>query len=411
MRLGVCMHSSEMCARSARRGFCMVVVLRLPGLPPCAGRLWLAALVIGSLVTWPYSPLSDDFYRTDGIAPNVSAASRSAPAPFVEAWDAQAQERCPSRWRAVRANDRRHAMAAFRADIGPRPSPTIPTLRPNTSAAERRRASAAGRRSVVWGWMLRASSWSCGERGAGQYSGGGGPKRLCGFESVASRPCVAYSFGCNGDVRFERTLLAAHPNCALHLFDPSMRPLYDRLFRPRRSVPPFSAWYPRLRGAAFHSVGLGNTSGTERIADGDGWGAAGRGEVAARVETLPRIMRRLGHAWLDVLKIDAEGAEWAALESLFRPDSRGDSVARPPPIGHLLVEFHLTPSLARGRTAADALALHRRLVRAGYRLAHGDILPSDRSQCCDMAELSYVHRRWLAQPCDAGGQGALHTDT
>ena len=42
-----------------------------------------------------------------------------------------------------------------------------------------------------------------------------------------------------------------------------------------------------------------------------------RGLASFEVKKLSTIMRELGHAWVDVLKIDIEGNEWAVLEGMI----------------------------------------------------------------------------------------------
>ena len=73
----------------------------------------------------------------------------------------------------------------------------------------------------------------------------------------------------------------------------------------------------------------------------------------------------------------------------------GDAVAAAA-VGHVLVEVHLKPELARGRRPQDALRLHRAFMKEGFRLVAKHVLPSSDDECCDLAELSYVHKDWLA---------------
>ena len=42
-----------------------------------------------------------------------------------------------------------------------------------------------------------------------------------------------------------------------------------------------------------------------------------RGLASFEVKKLSTIMRELGHAWVDVLKIDIEGNEWPVLEGMI----------------------------------------------------------------------------------------------
>ena len=43
-----------------------------------------------------------------------------------------------------------------------------------------------------------------------------------------------------------------------------------------------------------------------------------KGFVEFEVKSLSTIMKELKHSWIDVLKIDIEGAEWPVLKALIR---------------------------------------------------------------------------------------------
>ncbi len=42
-----------------------------------------------------------------------------------------------------------------------------------------------------------------------------------------------------------------------------------------------------------------------------------RGSEQVELKTLATIMHELGHTWLDIFKVDVEGAEWDALQGLL----------------------------------------------------------------------------------------------
>ncbi len=80
--------------------------------------------------------------------------------------------------------------------------------------------------------------------------------------------------------------------------------------------------------------------------------------VAAPVRRLSTLMAELGHARIDVLKLDIEGSEYEVL---------ADMLARESPVEQLLVEFHHNlPGIPFARTETAI----RSLVGAGYRLFH-----------------------------------------
>jgi hypothetical protein len=73
--------------------------------------------------------------------------------------------------------------------------------------------------------------------------------------------------------------------------------------------------------------------------------------VSAPVQTLRDFMDELGHDYLDILKIDIEGAEYGVLEGLIRDDYM--------PFTQLLIEYHrrFLPPKYRRRHAALLSAL------------------------------------------------------
>ena len=248
-----------------------------------------------AFVLWPYSPLSSDFHRTNSIDPDVARAVSEAPESFVD-WQQPLYRNHSCRGGQVhRVRDRRYREAVSRQR-----SRQLPLQIPSYSRREHQRLKLP----TVWDWIAESSLWPC-EGGVPNYGSDGNPKRLCGFSRLGERPCTVYSIGCNGDVLFEQTVLAKHPGCEVHIFDPTLSPIKTRVWRPSASVPPYSLWYPRVRGAAFHSVGLSNVSGVER-------GSDGMRAVSMRVTTLQRAMQQLGHKAIDVLKLDVEGTVSAA---------------------------------------------------------------------------------------------------
>jgi FkbM family methyltransferase len=80
--------------------------------------------------------------------------------------------------------------------------------------------------------------------------------------------------------------------------------------------------------------------------------------VEAPVKTLPTLAGELGHARIDLLKLDIEGAEYAVIEQI---------VAGSLEVKQLLVEFHHRfKGIGRARTNAAIRSLQGR----GYRIFH-----------------------------------------
>ncbi len=113
---------------------------------------------------------------------------------------------------------------------------------------------------------------------------GDGGKWLCGVASLLQRPgCVAFALGSDGDTSFEEALLN-RTRCEVHTFDHTLNATEQAAVR-------------RVAGVRLHDTGL----------------AAEPAAAGATLQTLPAMMAGLQVAWLDVLKVDVEGAEWRAL--------------------------------------------------------------------------------------------------
>eukprot|EP00884_Botryococcus_braunii_P022683 jgi/Botrbrau1/9099/Bobra.0305s0006.1 len=82
----------------------------------------------------------------------------------------------------------------------------------------------------------------------------------------------------------------------------------------------------------MHEYGLGDKDGWVSTG-GDKSMTLGKNFDGFHVKSLPTIMKELGHNWIDVLKIDIEGAEWEVLDSILLDPE----VA---PFTQLQVEFH-----------------------------------------------------------------------
>ena len=133
-------------------------------------------------------------------------------------------------------------------------------------------------------------------------------------------------------------MLKRVPHCEVHIFDPTLDENQCR-------------YVEAIKGVQFHSYGLGPND--VRVSMGSWYShnklcvvncqsdaAAmplakscwsdcstlqvsldssrqwGRGTEHVELRSLHTIMSDLGHRWIDVLKIDIEGAEWRALEGL-----------------------------------------------------------------------------------------------
>ncbi|KAH8049244.1 hypothetical protein JL722_12044 [Aureococcus anophagefferens] len=142
-------------------------------------------------------------------------------------------------------------------------------------------------------------------------------------------PCVVYSFGVADSWTFDD--FAAARGCEVFSFDPAMA--RQGSFR---------------RGASirFEPVGVGNE--TLEFYDGsDSTSLFGGAATGYPVETLADIMARHAHPFVDVVRMDIEGAEWPVLAEMLR-----GSVHR---IGQLLLEAHFWDEIRDNASVSRSL--------------------------------------------------------
>lgn len=170
---------------------------------------------------------------------------------------------------------------------------------------------------------------------------GDGGKFVCGdqtyFQDRRDTRCLVYSVGSNGDPTFEQDVVSNF-GCEVHTFDPTGN---STLFRQRLE----------MVGAQFHTIGVGGASTLMRNTV--------TGETA-RVLPIKDIMDYLGHseAHVDILKIDCEGCEYAAFETLW-PQIINGSVS----IGQIQIEMH-------GTDLTRLTAFFESAERAGFMIFH-----------------------------------------
>jgi FkbM family methyltransferase len=164
---------------------------------------------------------------------------------------------------------------------------------------------------------------------------------------LLARESIVYSVGVGNDISFDLALILRF-GCRVHAFDPTPKSVQwiDQQSLPEQFV--------------FHPIGLADADGTARFvlprADfvsfhiGQEQAAAASDVVECPVQRLTTITRSLGHARIDLLKMDIEGAEYAVIDDLLKSGV---------PIAQLLIEFHHVigdqPSLQRTRQAIESL--------------------------------------------------------
>jgi FkbM family methyltransferase len=218
-------------------------------------------------------------------------------------------------------------------------SPRIRTLREPW-----RRRYAVRRRVLLWR-LRRAAPLERGvalERLGSAYGGWTIPRGAVGPESVC------FCAGAGIDVSFD-VALAERLGCRVVTIDPTQEAAehFARVAGhvARARFVPVAAWSADGELEMFTAA-----DPTHRTLSSDDLQATGR-SVTVPCRTLPSLMRELGHARVDLLKLDVEGAEYELLDQV---DELGVSV--------LCVEMHPTRGVRAGERA------FRALHAAGFRL-------------------------------------------
>jgi len=176
------------------------------------------------------------------------------------------------------------------------------------------------------------------------------------FASGLNSDSVIYSGGVGRDITFEDSL-SQRFGCSVILFDPSPTGL-ETMRLPENQRPQFK----------FDPVALAGRCGRLTLVppqnpEEGSWFASAGGNDALEVEAvdLATLMQRHGHAHIDLLKIDIEGAEYDVLDHLLTRRLRVRQVA---------VEFHHSnlPGITRQQTIRAILKMRA----AGYTLIDQD---------------------------------------
>lgn len=168
---------------------------------------------------------------------------------------------------------------------------------------------------------------------------------------------LVYSLGVGDQVDFDLDLIGRF-GVTVHAFDPT--PFAEDWVR-GQDLPSQFVFHPWAAAAEDGSLRLYRRMNTRGARSAVMWtadeNAGDAGDyIDAPAYTIASMMRQLGHARVDMLKMDVEGAEYGILDGL------AGSAELP---RQLLVEYHHRfPGIGKQRTA-DSIAALRRL---GYRI-------------------------------------------
>eukprot|EP01012_Entosiphon_sulcatum_P009813 TRINITY_DN15630_c1_g1_i2.p2 TRINITY_DN15630_c1_g1~~TRINITY_DN15630_c1_g1_i2.p2 ORF type:complete len:462 (-),score=80.62 TRINITY_DN15630_c1_g1_i2:450-1835(-) len=139
---------------------------------------------------------------------------------------------------------------------------------------------------------------------------GDGGKQICDFAAqIADKEdCVVYSFGVDSEVSFEIEILL-RTKCKIYAFDHTIGGFPDWDKHQNHLDP---AYKNRI---FFHRLGFGAVTGGQFI-------------------SLPDVMKKYNHKFVDILKVDIEQAEWDVFAALAT--QTGEL-----PVGQLSIELHL----------------------------------------------------------------------
>jgi len=202
---------------------------------------------------------------------------------------------------------------------------------------------------------------------------GDGGKYVCGLERLEKKKeCVVYSVGVNGESSYEAAILERVPGCQVYGYDFSVGSFGPEITEVR-SLKQRSHFWP--------------------------WGLSGKDAHGSndqvKMYTLDTLMRMNGHSFIDILKIDIEGAEFDALTDLI---SHYSSLTPPQPLpfGQLQLEVHARD--AWGKDLPKLLKWWEKLEEAGLRpfwtepnLVYMNVYRG--GQAPDLAEYSFINIR------------------
>jgi hypothetical protein len=193
-----------------------------------------------------------------------------------------------------------------------------------------------------------------------------GGKWICDPQSLSDAP-VVYSFGIGDNISFDLDM-AGMFGCTVYMFDPSPSVVAN--------FSRFQSGQPCGKGhISFLPLGLGPVSREENRQ----WDLVIEGK-RCEVRSLAGIAKSLHHTRIDILKLDIEGSEMAALQQML-----ATGVLPYLQVRQLLVEFHLWDDAS----FVDFVRIMGALKKQGFLLFRKEFNPYAADKC---AEFSFVRR-------------------
>ncbi|KAF7341171.1 Methyltranfer-dom domain-containing protein [Mycena venus] len=219
------------------------------------------------------------------------------------------------------------------------------------------------RANLLWDYFIPAFSCPFPMYRVGSLAEGG--KWVCGVERILhSRPnCIIYSLNDQSPSysTFEENILQRSPGCQIHAFDANAT----------RDAPSKWPWgetndVGHLFSSRVHFYHFAISDPT-----------------AKEYRSLQSVMRGLGHDWIDILKIDLKGAEFATLLAII-----ADNQDEPLPFGQLIVTVQtgLTDDMKKVSHFSDWFT---RLECAGLRPYYFEVSMMDVNNRRDEPSLVY----------------------
>jgi len=204
----------------------------------------------------------------------------------------------------------------------------------------------------------------------------GARRFLCGLKQL-SEDAPLFSFGSNGDFRFEDAVRELAPRIPVVVFDPTL----DQTVMSHRAPDELTKAldHARRSGYTFVPMGIGYQKGWLSLSH-----QRGKELFCGKVDTLPALLARTPHSTIGVLKIDASGE----FEVFAHLEAQAFDLATK--VGILLLEVHLYHPQEDGSAANccygpdDWAAMAGQLRQAGFVLVGREL-----GDCC--AEFSWVN--------------------